>query len=133
VGTRADFYSGRGENAEWLGSIGWDGYPDGIDDEIKNAKSDAEFREAVEAFLMREDAIRPREGWPWPWDDSNTTDYSYAFDGEVWGTCFGHGWWPVNKESEESRDAGKVAFPDMKARKNVQFGAKSGAIIISAK
>ena len=24
---RADFYVGRGEDAEWLGSITWNGYP----------------------------------------------------------------------------------------------------------
>jgi hypothetical protein len=31
MGTRADFYVGRGGQAEWLGSIAWDGYPSGID------------------------------------------------------------------------------------------------------
>jgi hypothetical protein len=30
MGTRADFYVGRGETAEYLGSIAWDGYPDGL-------------------------------------------------------------------------------------------------------
>jgi hypothetical protein len=29
MGTRADFYVGRGETAEWLGSIAWDGNPGG--------------------------------------------------------------------------------------------------------
>ena len=30
MGTRADFYIGKGTDAEWLGSIAWNGYPDGI-------------------------------------------------------------------------------------------------------
>lgn len=32
MGTRADFYVGRGEQAEWLGSIAWDGNPGAIFD-----------------------------------------------------------------------------------------------------
>lgn len=32
MSTRADFYVGRGAEAEWIGSISWDGYPDGVDD-----------------------------------------------------------------------------------------------------
>jgi hypothetical protein len=30
MGTRADFYIGRGTEAEWLGSVAWDGYPGGV-------------------------------------------------------------------------------------------------------
>lgn len=30
MGTRADFYVGKGPNAEWLGSTAMDGYPEGI-------------------------------------------------------------------------------------------------------
>lgn len=33
MGTRADFYVGRGTEAEWIGSIALDGYPDGIPDD----------------------------------------------------------------------------------------------------
>jgi hypothetical protein len=29
MGTRADFYVGRGKDAEWLGSVAFDGYPSG--------------------------------------------------------------------------------------------------------
>jgi hypothetical protein len=30
MGTRADFYVGRGPDAEWLGSVAMDGYPSGV-------------------------------------------------------------------------------------------------------
>ena len=47
MGTRADFYIGRGAEAEWLGSIAWDGYPGGIDAGIKEATDDAVYRQAI--------------------------------------------------------------------------------------
>lgn len=147
MGTRADFYVGRGEKAEWLGSIGWDGCPDGIEPENTNwddgkhlfdATTEAEFRERLEQFFDgRDDVSRPADGWPWPWNDSGTTDYAYAFDGgKVWGT-FSDFWWPANEEpdSEDSRPKGAsyVSFPDMSQRKKVTMGKRSGLIVISAK
>ena len=30
MGTRADLYIGRGTDAEWIGSVAWDGYPSGL-------------------------------------------------------------------------------------------------------
>lgn len=133
MGTRADFYIGRGEQAEWLGSIGWDGYPDGIDELLLHATSEAAFRVALEAFFKdRDDVTRPADGWPWPWADSCTTDYAYAFDGEnVWGSCFGNEWFDT-REPQPERDGNKTAvFPDMKARQNVTLGKRSGTIVIS--
>jgi hypothetical protein len=94
MGTRADFYVGRGKNAEWLGSIAWDGYPDGVPEPLLKKRTEKTYRAAVEAILSTdESATRPKDGWPWPWDDSHTTDYAYAFDGgRVWGCPFGHYW-----------------------------------------
>jgi len=96
MGTRADFYVGTGSQAEWLGSLAMDGYR--IDEmeeggktpdykacwEIKTAKTEVDYRTAVAALLaINDDATLPAHGWPWPWDNSNTTDYVYAFvDGE---------------------------------------------------
>lgn len=39
MGTRADFYVGVGEQAEWLGSIAWDGNPEGIKDTPKGEEA----------------------------------------------------------------------------------------------
>jgi hypothetical protein len=136
MGTRADFYIGRGENAEWLGSIAWDGYPKGIDKQILGCESPEAFRHAVASFLeSREDKTLPEQGWPWPWETSSTTDYAYAFDDGVHASCFGGNWFDPNIErtddEEEADDTGKAVFPDMsKAKQRAKFGAHSGIMII---
>ncbi len=143
MGTRADFYVGNGASAEWLGSIAWDGYPDAISDDVLKAKTECAFREAVEAFLApRDDTTRPADGWPWPWNDSGTTDYAYAlFDGGVKASSFGRNWYePVlaaaiedDDEREEYEENGigfAPEFPDMTSRKSVTLGKRSGIIVL---
>jgi hypothetical protein len=85
MGTRADFYVGRGAKAEWLGSVAYDGYPDDFE-VLLGAKSETDWREAVaHMFEGRDDVTVPAQGWPWPWPDSNTTDFAYSFDeGKTW-------------------------------------------------
>lgn len=146
MGTRADFYVGRGPEAEWLGSIGWDGYPGGKVEGVMAASTEVEFRQAVaEIAATEDDFTAPERGWPWPWDDSNTTDYAYAFDGKVWLTCFGAKWvtvatyndW-VAKDTEgnaewDDMNGEPSVFPDMSASQNVTFGKRSGLIIFTSK
>lgn len=146
MGTRADFYVGRGPGAEWIGSTAWDGYPDGIAPKrdawapghtLFDAVTDRQFRDRVaEYFAHRDDVTLPAQGWPWPWDDSQTTDYAYAFDlDRVWASCFGHAWFDPRREppDDESEPALKpTEFPNMKARQRVTFGARSGVIVIGA-
>jgi hypothetical protein len=137
MGTRADFYVGRGESAEWLGSIGWDGYPDGIDKQLLGCTSEAAFRHAVTEFLKdREDKTFPEDGWPWPWEDSCTTDYAYAFDGDkVHASCFGGGWFDPNvPQPDEAADKKVAVFPNMKnAKQREKFGPHSGVMVIGVK
>lgn len=134
MGTRADFYVGRGVEAEWLGSIAWDGYPDGVTTSILTAETEDEYRLEVAKFSQtRDDWTTPANGWPWPWDDSNTTDYAYAFDGDhVWASGFGCDWFdPLN--DEEPNESGPQAFPNMRDRRNMPLGSnRSGAIILTA-
>lgn len=134
MGTRADFYVGRGEHAEWLGSIAYDGYPDGIDSPVLAATTEADYRSAVAAFLGEtESATLPSQGWPWPWNDSRTTDYAYALDaGKVLASCFGGRWYlatdpALNEDDSEEKVA---VFPDMKARQHVTLGPRSGLLIL---
>jgi hypothetical protein len=143
MGTRADFYIGRGASAEWIGSIAWDGYPGGVGGGKKTQHGRAalastsadEFRKHATAFIEnREDGTKPAYGWPWPWEDSNTTDYAYAFDdGCVWASCFGSPWWKAaDKEPEDhdEQEGEKPVFPNMKDKQNVTLGKRSGVIVI---
>jgi hypothetical protein len=136
MGTRADFYVGRGKDAEWLGSIACDGDPSSIPNYIFNAHHVESFRTEISHFIhSREDGTRPTEGWPWPWEDSRTTDYAYAFDeGQVLASCFGHKWFnPTEDETEEMHEGPKIAvFPDMKGKQNVTLGKRSGLIVFLA-
>lgn len=131
MGTRADFYIGRGASAEWIGSIAWDAYPDGIAPAVLAATSVEEFTTALLVFVSdRDDFTSPEEGWPWPWKDSQTTDYAYAFeDGHVWVSSFGREWSEATG-GEPSRDGTKTAiFPDMTSRQAVTFGERSGVMV----
>jgi hypothetical protein len=133
MGTRADFYIGRGLESEWLGSIAWDGYPDGISNEILVSSTEEGYRDRVVSFLnARDDASLPKDGWPWPWEDSHTTDYAYAFDEKVWATR-GRGWWPaIEQEPEDDPSDVRCIFPNMKAKQNVTLGKQSGVIVLGA-
>jgi hypothetical protein len=144
MGTRADFYSGKGKRAEWLGSIAWDGSE--IPDSIANAKTDREYRGAVLAFLdSRDDATLPKQGWPWPWDDSGTSDCSYwFFDGETYEAQGSPDVYSPRRVTFDDYGADEdrwdaylgtletVAFPDMSAKKKVTLGKRSGVIVIGS-
>ncbi len=92
MGTRADYYVNKDGELDWIGSSAYDGYPSGVD-EILNAKSEEEFLEAVGRRLAKRDGTLPKQGWPWPWETSATTDYAYRWDqGQVYIACFGSGW-----------------------------------------
>lgn len=141
MGTRADFYAGKGKDAEWLGSIAWDGMD--ISGHIRAAKTEDIYRKAVEVFLAsRDDATLPKNGWPWPWNDSGTSDCSYwFFEGKCW-EAEGKRYVPArgkrpDVDDEEKYDAWveaheRIEYPDMSSRKNVDFGKRSGLIIIGA-
>ena len=140
MGTRADFYVGVGVDAEWLGSIAFDGYPKGIEPRILHAQNEAGYRQVVKEFVAQSDhGTTPEQGWPWPWEDSRTTDYAYAWTprGEVRASCFGHAWFDPTKEQtdeemQEEQSLGKVvAFPDMSKRQSVAHGHRSGTIVVS--
>lgn len=136
MGTRADFYNGRGRDAQWLGSIAWDGYPEGVPAELLGEDVSEKWLEGVAGFLSgRDDATTPDRGWPWPWDDSSTTDFAYAFDdGKVWVSNFGTKWIEAasykSLTGEELEALPETAvFPDMSDEKNVTFGRRSGVIV----
>ena len=159
MGTRADFYIGRGKNAKWLGSIAWDGHPDSINPHSKeteepyhgyirhkseewpagehlfDSKTEDQFKQRLTRFFQyRDDVTLPEQGWPWPWENSNTTDYAYAYDeGKVYGTCFGHGWWIAPEEPDEENDSPKdIEWPNMDTSSSAPAGDnRSGVMMIT--
>jgi len=142
MGTRADFYIKSGDALtpnDWLGSIGYDGYPGGAPSGVARAGSEEEFRAAVEEIADTQRSYTDAsEGWPWPWEDSLTTDYAYVWDGtRVACYCFGCATDPFGDEAtyERERQVGRVdIFPDMRALANVHLGGvKSGLIVISVR
>jgi hypothetical protein len=138
MGTRADFYIGRGTDARWLGSVAYDGHPETIlnEFELGSATTPERFEALVAKRLANgDDGTRPEQGWPWPWEDSRTTDFSYAFDeGRVFTACFGHEWLTVTEALDPEREHGGAdktcVYPDMSARQKVTYGARSGIIIL---
>lgn len=151
MGTRGDFYIGRGKDAEWLGSTAWDSYPGGLDEEsdvsrtMLRATTEEQFREGVAKMAkVRDDFTPASNGWPWPWDDSATTDYAFAFeDGKVFASGFGRPWFEVDPESdhygepvdpddehEPATQGPKPVFPNMRERKNVRLDGGSGLIVL---
>lgn len=139
--TRADFYVGVGKQAEWLGSIAFDGYPDGIPEAVLLAPTAQTFRAGVQKFLgARHDATLPDQGWPWPWEDSRTTDFAYCFGSDhVLVFAFGYGpadarnqWTSHVYDSEQFRSGPKAEFPDMTERQNVVLGQRSGTITLTS-
>lgn len=131
MGTRADFYVGTGVDAEWLGSVALDGYEwqESPDCPLMQATTEDEFRAAVKDIATdRKDWTSPDQGWPWPWDDSFTTDRQYAFtDGKT--QDFNWGKLPPKNEDDEPEKT--VNWPNMKDRKNVTFGERSGVMVFS--
>ena len=137
MGTRADFYAGTDpETMEWLGSIAWDGYDDDIPESILDATSEADYRAAVAAELAgRRDGTTPADGWPWPWADSRTTDYSYSWD-PIAQRCMASDWgteWRIPRTKQPDEDRAEMRWPDMSSRKAVTLGERSGLIVVRGK
>ena len=136
MGTRADFYIGNGDNAKWLGSIGWDGYPEGIPIDIKECTNADQFEKTVCEFIKMNNGILAETGWPWPWTSGEMTDYSYFFiKNTVYVSKYGSKAWQAiyNFATDCPKDSEfkTVSFPDMKDKQNVILDRRSGLIVLS--
>lgn len=136
MGTRADFWLGTDpKTMKWMGSIAWDGYPEGIELAALEAEDRQSYQKAVNDMLFaRDDATYPGDGWPWPWKDSRMTDYAYAFDrGRVLCSHFGSPWqiaMEFETDTGDDEDHDRVEFPDMTDVQRVALGARSGLIVV---
>lgn len=138
MGTRADFYVRKDNQMKWLGSHGYDGYPDGIADNLLSTTDESEYELIVREYLdKRNDATFPEQGWPWPWSDSCTTDYAYIFEnGKVMSSCFGGPLFDplqMDEENDGSNPLPPNYFPDMKDKQNIAYDNRSGALFISVR
>jgi hypothetical protein len=147
MGTRADFFVGVGPSAEWIGSIAFDGCPDGSPAPIFKARTEARYRAIVTTMLadLRKDGsptTTPDEGWPWPWPDHRTTDFAYAWDGDgVVISRYGRPWitrvgMQTAGDAEYDRPKlGDDEVVDMAKRRmsTDQMLAKSGLIVLGVK
>ena len=131
MGSKADFYVGRGIESEWLGSLKWDGLPAGLPSEILTVTVEEVYRTEVTTLLsVRGDGVVALEGWPWPWDTSHGTKYAYAFDPKVncvMASCYGSSWWVASKDEPDHTTLKRKAaiFPDMAMAK------KGGGVFIA--
>lgn len=145
MGTRADFYIGDKDNLkkeDWIASIAWDGYLEGIDSEVINSKSKPDFLIALYNFLAnRDDVTRAEHGWPWPWKNSQTTDCSYVFDindNKLYASMWGKFWFEASlgepEENDERYNSNSVIYyPDFTTENLALDSAKSGILIIKGK
>lgn len=145
MGTRADFYVKRDDKIKWLGSVHWDGYDVAEAEEsdkchirynVKQSKTEEEFTKHLDSyFSVRDDVRLPENGWPWPWEDSRTSDMAYVFDENKlrifsWGSEI-----DVVKEEHgsgfdyEAVDGDDFQWPDMSDIANV---TTAGFIVMSA-
>jgi len=140
MGTRADFYVGRGPAAEWVGSVAYDGDPDNYP-AIMALTTEETYRAAVlKELSSRDDATLPAQGWPWPWEDSSTSDYAIAFDaGGVFYSACQRGtaddvWVKLDTPQDDDgypigADLMPCVFPNMLDRQNVTLGPRSGVML----
>lgn len=84
---KADFYIGIDKYAKWIGSLMRYGDPVSIImPRFLLSKNPVEYEELFTEILEEVCYnVKPEDGWPHLWQDSQMTDYSYhLFDGKVW-------------------------------------------------
>src|SRR6266540_6581897 len=121
MGVRADFYVGRGSDAEWLGSLAATGDPATLAPFLR-ATDEQQFRRDVARLIDEygQYGIHSDQGWPWPWPTSHLSDYAYAVDaGKVHASAGSSQWFdPFDRPPDEALRAQPElpddAFPRMR-------------------
>lgn len=140
MGTRADYYVGTDPaHMDYLGSTPMDGDPAttaqrGLDvryDSVEDFVRD--LHDLLDAYGQRRSA-----GWPWPWDNSRTTDYAYCWDvdtHDVMVSCFGS---PLLRLADIlegtapafDHEAEKIPFSDQSFIKRIRWDSGYAPMII---
>lgn len=81
MSSKADFYIGMGPSAEWLGSVHRCGELWALSTNILIQSSRVMYEELVTEYIELCKGIVAEHvcQWPWPWDDSRMTEYTYIF------------------------------------------------------
>lgn len=82
MGTRADFYIDNRGDMTWLASMFKDAHPWNIPVVVLAQVHPAMFAENLFDWLDKSGVDYQDTKWPWPWEDSQLTDYSYIMDDE---------------------------------------------------
>lgn len=82
--SRADFYiMDHDKSMRWVGSLSKNGDPYNIPFEILGETSEIMFEDKVDKFLETQTHGIPYgdrfSKWPWQWEDSRMTEYSYIY------------------------------------------------------
>jgi hypothetical protein len=128
MGTRADFYVGVRE-PRWIGSISQDGHPWHIPCKVLIQVNKTMYEETVIDFLKLKNGIIPSEGdkWPWPWEDSQLTDYSYFFANQP-GAVYAYSmqdkimFYPLRIMQGEDLNRARVVMPANFPKMGVGYG-----------
>jgi hypothetical protein len=141
MGTRADYYAGTDPATMiYIGSTPMDGDPASVADwglATTYATHEAFETGVLDAILPHRGQTAP-EGWPWPWNDSRTTDYAYCWDADthdVMVSCFGS---PLLALADIllgvapafDSEAEKIPFPDQSHIKAIRWNAGYAPMII---
>lgn len=110
MGTRAQFFIGDPmdiTSREWLGTIAWDGYPDGECEGLVGCKNQRAFKNFIRYTLAkRDDFCDPKKrGFPFPWvNNLFLTDWTYTWwDGRVQISSFNRGWIDLDRYMSDGR------------------------------
>jgi hypothetical protein len=82
MGTRADFYVDNRGDMTWLASMFKDAHPWNIPIIVLAQVNPTMFAEHLFDWLDESAIDYQDTEWPWPWEDSRLTDYSYIMDDE---------------------------------------------------
>ena len=132
MGTRADFYIGL-RDPKWIGSLTHDGFSWTIPCKVLIQSNETMYEEIVIKYLKinKKHSIIPSEGydWPWPWEDSQLTDYSY-FLSRAYGKVYAYSahdkmmFDPLRIMQGEDLNSARVHISPTFPKMGVNYGSK---------
>ncbi len=135
MGTRADFYIGIRE-PKWIGSISRDAHPWNLPCKILIQNNATMYEEYVVDYLMENNGTIESMGhpWPWLWEDSRLTDYSYFFANQS-GIVYAYSmkekimFYPLKVMQGEDLNKARVLLPENFPTMGVGYGSNIKKVV----